>query len=494
MYKILTAIGDEFESKGVQWLLDSSISNIKVLVAASIKETIDVLENEKPNILIFDMNLMAQDEIEQLKKSIKIMKPHVMTITVEDTFEVAKKAIDLGTSELLIKPYAPQSMVSKVKSLIRDFESASKSHVHPSLYPNQSVIQYKDIFLPSNKKTQPFTMIAIKSEKHSDYRSLFSFVEEYRFSIRPSFLPMDDHILCIFTKKNENWLDEFKRFLASWNEIGRGAISIVIHSGDESSINDRYIEIRKMTEVTFFEGYELVHEFFQPLVWKFIDPFLTPTEQRNWIDWLNQQNMNLVRGWLYDEFLTFVHPYPDPGLLRTRLTSVLAQVRRHMTSHGVNEGELESDYLEVFDCILYAPLIHRIVERLVHFISKVLAAINEKSQISKHHDLIEKSISFMKKNYWNKELDLQIVSDIIQRNPSYLSNLFTRKTGKGFREKLNEIRIHEAKKLLLETELPLKEIAYLCGFQNQQYFSRVFHKQEETSPKMFRMEHAERNG
>ena len=53
-------------------------------------------------------------------------------------------------------------------------------------------------------------------------------------------------------------------------------------------------------------------------------------------------------------------------------------------------------------------------------------------------------------------------------------------------EYLNKVRITEAKRRLLNTTLPVKQIALDCGFTDPLYFSRLFSRNEKISPKKFR--------
>ena len=50
-------------------------------------------------------------------------------------------------------------------------------------------------------------------------------------------------------------------------------------------------------------------------------------------------------------------------------------------------------------------------------------------------------------------------------------------------------RISIAKALLLENKLTIKEIAETSGFQDQNYFSRIFKKTVSMSPLSFRKRH-----
>lgn len=73
-------------------------------------------------------------------------------------------------------------------------------------------------------------------------------------------------------------------------------------------------------------------------------------------------------------------------------------------------------------------------------------------------------------------LSLEIVSNAICINPSYLSDLFKREVGMKFSDYINIRRITMAKKLLKNTNLSIQEIAEQCGYKNTGYFSTCFKK------------------
>ena len=94
----------------------------------------------------------------------------------------------------------------------------------------------------------------------------------------------------------------------------------------------------------------------------------------------------------------------------------------------------------------------------------------------------------MEGHFSNKNLRLEDVANYVDRNPSYFSHLFITKTGSSFTEVLAGIRLKEAKRLLIETRKPVKEIALLVGYQNANYFSRMFREAYDMSPREFRMQ------
>jgi AraC family transcriptional regulator len=70
--------------------------------------------------------------------------------------------------------------------------------------------------------------------------------------------------------------------------------------------------------------------------------------------------------------------------------------------------------------------------------------------------------------------------------PSYFAKAFRRTTGRSPHQYLSHIRLEEAKSLLLSSSLPLADIALICGFGDQSYFTRVFTRSVGASPGAWR--------
>lgn len=69
---------------------------------------------------------------------------------------------------------------------------------------------------------------------------------------------------------------------------------------------------------------------------------------------------------------------------------------------------------------------------------------------------------------------------------SRMSTEFNQAYGKSLREVLNELRVADAKNLLLHADLTVTEIAYSVGFTDSNYFSSLFKKQTGVTPMEYR--------
>jgi two-component system, response regulator YesN len=89
---------------------------------------------------------------------------------------------------------------------------------------------------------------------------------------------------------------------------------------------------------------------------------------------------------------------------------------------------------------------------------------------------IKKALKYIHENY-NNQISLNEVCDNIVMNISYFSEVFKKEIGSGFNQYLTDLRFRKAKELLLtQTELTIGDIAMIVGFQDPNYFSRLFRK------------------
>ena len=89
-------------------------------------------------------------------------------------------------------------------------------------------------------------------------------------------------------------------------------------------------------------------------------------------------------------------------------------------------------------------------------------------------------------NNYKKKLDNKLLANLVGYHPNYLGRLFKRNFNCGIQQYILNIRISEAKKLIAESELPLSEISYLCGFNDYHYFSDYFKKRTGINPSQYR--------
>ena len=74
-------------------------------------------------------------------------------------------------------------------------------------------------------------------------------------------------------------------------------------------------------------------------------------------------------------------------------------------------------------------------------------------------------------------------------NARYLASIFKRRTGYSPIDYVIQLRMHQARKLLRSTDIPVKKLARHIGYDDVLYFTRLFKKTTGMTPRQYRLEH-----
>jgi len=105
--------------------------------------------------------------------------------------------------------------------------------------------------------------------------------------------------------------------------------------------------------------------------------------------------------------------------------------------------------------------------------------------IENHSIYIVKACQFILMNLHAK-LKLIDIAENCGINPSYLSRRFNQETGQTIFSYIREKRMMEAQWMLSQTEESITDIALTLGFEDINYFSKVFRKEKGVSPSKYR--------
>jgi two-component system, response regulator YesN len=100
-----------------------------------------------------------------------------------------------------------------------------------------------------------------------------------------------------------------------------------------------------------------------------------------------------------------------------------------------------------------------------------------------------KAVSFIEENF-DRQIQLADAAAAASVSSAYLSRLFGEHMASSFIDCLTARRIEKAERLIREKRMNIKEVAFAVGYQDPNYFSKIFRKTVGVSPSMY----AERNG
>lgn len=160
---------------------------------------------------------------------------------------------------------------------------------------------------------------------------------------------------------------------------------------------------------------------------------------------------------------TPIFSYSNPEVLLSYIDDMIL----HHTLSYSNEMYTEGVLMKMFSCL----------------IDEASDSLGRSKQF--HDVYVSKAISYIETHY-QEPISVQDIADYLSLNRSYLTELFLKTVHLSPQQFLVKFRITKAETLLLSTDLPIKTIAYSCGYSNEFSFSKAFKKVMKDSPGHYR--------
>lgn len=106
-------------------------------------------------------------------------------------------------------------------------------------------------------------------------------------------------------------------------------------------------------------------------------------------------------------------------------------------------------------------------------------------QVEKINPVVQKACAYIEDNL-DKDVSLEYLANYCGVSSFYLSKLFKEETGGNFITYVTERRLEKAEKLLHDDSLIIKEITSMVGYNDQNYFSKLFKHKFGISPTEYR--------
>jgi two-component system response regulator YesN len=135
----------------------------------------------------------------------------------------------------------------------------------------------------------------------------------------------------------------------------------------------------------------------------------------------------------------------------------------------------KQDYLPKLDLIMdESESLDGWHERLRSLLAGFEAQIQAARTVRNHYSLMCRVKQYIEMYYADPDLSLNKISEHFDMNSRYLSKLFKDEFGEKFIDYMLKVRLEEARRLLLETDLPVSEIAERVGYLHVISFHRAF--------------------
>ncbi len=176
--------------------------------------------------------------------------------------------------------------------------------------------------------------------------------------------------------------------------------------------------------------------------------------------------------------------YYEPYAIKKLSIDFCNRLLRNLQLHSYNSDELireKFSWIKQIDesqsNLLLAYLLSTLFSRIQHVID-----LHSEPALS---PLVSEVTKYLKDNM-GYGVTLQSVSEKFFVNKSYLSTIFRTQTGKTFTRYLMDLRMDQAKKLLLDPDRSVSDVANATGFIETSYFSTTFKKEVGLTPLLYK--------
>ncbi len=509
-YKLLLVDDEAIERDAIKFILSKfNMDHFEIHEAPNGQEAVSQAALIKPDIIIMDIQMPGLNGIESSKIIKKILPDcKIVFLTAYDQFEYAHEAIKLGVDDFLIKPASNERFVDV---MMRTVEAINNQR---NLMKQQEEMESK-LEKVTEYLEQEFVSAIISGNlakgQAEDYMEFYGLNDHYGMGIAI-------HLYFDEEESSSEIRNQMmkKRFLQHvegglvtlsspiFTSISQNFLYLLVFNKDDVALMQNQQIIRKAIEKTgdfFSENYATYSDFC------FGDVFKDPTKLWKSFSKARAGSNKQISGdsTVYKERLNAL----IKGI-QTKDDSVIAYwIDTYIQSLNLGEETIERVRIQVYEQVILIinslKDIGIIYPKSSQLVFGEIMTLENRAQIRQLLvDLVEQSIDQLKEtetdkttalmnklityinSHYNENITLDQLSDMCGLSTFYLSKVFKKHVDMNFSDYISFIRINVAKRLLKNPEMSMKEISSEVGYQDPNYFARVFKKIEKVTPTHYR--------
>ena len=490
---------------------------------------------EKPDILITDIRMPFMDGLE-LCKLVKKELPNIKILILSgyDEFDYAKEAIRLGVTEYLLKPISSGKLLEALngvsesirrekedKDLVRKYMEEMRENTEHEKQKFFEQMIAGNLSMADALETGKKYEMNLSAGMYNLLLFRFTLGKENRKS--GELWGEAEYAIEKLTERLE-YVFEFQRGVEGW--------AFLLMADNEEQMSERVKELSKDLEeimknystIAYFGGIgqpvarlreleESFREAERALAARFtmeLNRIISVEDIRmaQNVDTLDdieitsfgeiEKTRTMLEKFLNngaeDEIDEFVDVYINE-LPEENLKSVLMRQYIIMDAYIVMmsfcekiegiEGEMQAQSEELKNSMKTIQTLEEI-KNYIRMLLKKIIGVRDTISGRRYSDIIEIAKDQIRKTYMSDEISLNTIAAEVGMSPSYFSSIFSKEMGKTFVEYLTEIRMDRAKELLMCSSMKTSEIGYEVGYKDPHYFSYIFKKTQNCTPKEFR--------
>lgn len=503
-----------------------------VLEADNGLNAIEVIQREQPEIVIMDMMMPFMNGTE-LMEWVVVHAPYCKKIVVSghSDFEFMRHTIKHGGIDYLLKPIDQKQLREAVRKAVESLmevkeeqrkaqEQSTKSSEMELVYHEKLLSRLLEPPNDNVDKLAPFFRNFTEATEMKYCRLAVFNLDILGHHVRVQSANNNEALISSILSICNDYLRPVRQGVAFQNWNTRGEIAMLFWDGlgnVEEIISRIDTSINQTLNTSFHVGISQVMPF--PLqLYKAYKQAVSALKERNLLDRLTRIHpfhtdvSYSVSALGFGEYAESIRISMNNGKTQQIEATIQSWFDYIITLESITLSQLERWWKE-FDAFkirwieqhpnhlrdleasqdnipLISPLDEQGVISLSLFRQEITQDLISLSCIfapkdNQRHQPMQEIARYIQANYAS-EITLGVLSNKFFLNPEYISRRFKQHFEQNVFDFINVTRIENAKILLMNPQYKIAEVALMVGYQDEKYFSRVFKKLEQITPKDFR--------
>lgn len=457
MIKVLVAEDEKLIRKGIASMVQRWVADVEqVLEARDGSEAWEILCRQPVDLLITDIRMPEMDGIALVEKTRSLpVKPLVVVVSGYDDFSYAVRMLRHGVQDYLLKPIEPQ----KFK------ESMERVSCLISQQKNQQRSQRERYFM-----TLSYLMEQPEDEGAKRSVALREVADQFFSGPYQAVCTRDLHLADTGDALMLRGADGLSVFLAESGAIvpDGGIVGVSLPHVGAKTLHQAYQESLFAWKQSYFTQ--------SPCIYEGITDGAALPKSEHLLDLIRlsrwQETVKLLEQAACQVEQGKLHPDALSDLCQTVMEN-LAQTYQELY-------EAEESPLRFKKVWVYSSW-RAYIQELSQWMELFCQRLDQKFADYESKQKIRDAVRYIHQNF-RAPINMAMVSNHVSMNYSLFSVLFKQYTGVNFVNYLQNIRLEEAKRLLLESNLRVNEISSKAGFSGEKHFAKVFKAATGVSP------------
>lgn len=533
MLKVLIVDDDIFVYTNLKELIQWEKEGFVLCNAAlSGMEAIDTIQKEQPEIVITDINMPGMNGVTFIKWIQEHYPPiKVIALSAYDDFEYVKQSLKLGAADYILKhTLTDEVLLNTLRSLKKTIQDQRRDDeaiqsLEEQIQTGKQVLRQnfiRQLIQGPVKETADIERKLSELNLDLGLRNLVVVageVDDYAMlKAKYTTGEIDNLMKSVADMSAEILKDSIKSVISTLE----GGKFVIVFSFDDLHSNQsiyqqvfatlmrikatikRYLNItacfgldgicnhirdvggyydkgEQLLARKFYEGKDRI--FHDPSVIRAEEnlPILGIREEKNILQFIKSLEREPLKDSINDLFEKIQHY--QPGLSSTKMIfiTLINIANKIIRDSGIDSSFVYGDVKDPYEHIKQFGTISDVKDWMMTLYERTIEALELFCLNPDYDGVTKKAIAYIYKNY-RSDLSLQDIAAHIGVNSSYLSRRFKQDCGKGVIEYLNTTRIEQAKLLMENGFQKVKAIADEVGFNNYNYFFKVFKDSQGMTP------------